>query len=611
MPDRTADITRIVQGARAKGLPDDEIRALVARYDERAKAPEPPPRENQAAGFVRQYASDMNPVRIVQGLYEAAKRPMTALGNIAMQATASSPQHGQMRVEGYDAFKRGDYATGSAKMLNSLVPFYAGELDEASRLGAEGEYGRMLGKTFAVGTQVALPKIIQKAGQARVRLRTSQTPQEQSAVAFGVREGVPVDAATATGNRFLRDVQRKADESLLGSVTGARARNAQEAALADTGNRMSARTGGVATTPEQAGQGVLDAVTKRANDFQAAANQAYGTLRKIEAQSPIPVDVKAAQQTLKTVYESLAREAELVPLMGDKARAFTALDRLMRGPNTAALSDVDAVLGELKTLSRVDQAFQRTAGQASVSQAVQALDRAVVDAAKSSGPSAFQALMDGRAATVNKFKTAAVFDKIAPGGTMNPTGLFNRMTASKDSGLSLLRQVSREAPGEMPDVGRAYLEGLMSKATAEGGFRRADAIAADWAKLGMETKRLLFNSPSLVKDLDDFFLLAKRAAENPNPSGTALSLLKSGEAGLLIANPALGIPVTLSAGALSKLLHSPVAAKALVQGLRVPVGNKTATASVVAALTRAAQEQGVSLVPRTAETPPESPRPTQ
>lgn len=581
--------------------------------DERTEAqtPEPEPRENQVAGMVRQYATDMNPVRVVQGLYEATKRPMTALGNIFMQATVSSPKHGQMRMEGYDAFKRGDYATGTAKMLNSLVPFYAGELDEASRLGAEGEYGRMLGKTFAVGTQVALPKLIQKAGQARVRLRTSQTPAEQQAVEFGVREGVPVDAATATGNRFLRDVQRKADESLLGSVTGAKARTAQEAALADTGNRLAARTGGTATTAEQAGQGVLDAVTKRAEGFRQAAQQAYARLRGIEAKSPIPVDVKAAQQTLRPIYDMLQREAELVPLMGDKARAFTSLDRLMRGPNTAALSDVDAALSDLKTLSRVDYAFQRTAGQASAAQAVQALDDAVVGAARTAGPDVFKALMDGRAATVNKYKTAAVFDKIAPGGTLNPTGLFNRLTASKDSGLSLLRQVAREAPAELPNVARAYLEGLLTKATAEGGFRRVDALAADWARLGMESKRLMFQNPALVKDLDSFFLLAKRAAENPNPSGTALSLVKSGEAGLLIANPSLGIPVTLSAGALSKLLHSPAAAKAIVQGLRVPVGNKTASASIVAALTKAAQEQGVMLVPRTADTATESPTPAR
>lgn len=40
MPDRGADVTRIVQGGRARGLSDDQIRALVARYDERTQAPE-------------------------------------------------------------------------------------------------------------------------------------------------------------------------------------------------------------------------------------------------------------------------------------------------------------------------------------------------------------------------------------------------------------------------------------------------------------------------------------------------------------------------------------------------------------------------------------------
>lgn len=43
MPDRDVDVRRIVTGARARGLGDDQIRALVARYDERSRAPERTP----------------------------------------------------------------------------------------------------------------------------------------------------------------------------------------------------------------------------------------------------------------------------------------------------------------------------------------------------------------------------------------------------------------------------------------------------------------------------------------------------------------------------------------------------------------------------------------
>jgi hypothetical protein len=43
MPDRAADVTRIVQGGRERGLSEDQIRSLVARYDERlAQAGTPP-----------------------------------------------------------------------------------------------------------------------------------------------------------------------------------------------------------------------------------------------------------------------------------------------------------------------------------------------------------------------------------------------------------------------------------------------------------------------------------------------------------------------------------------------------------------------------------------
>lgn len=60
MADRASDVTRIVQGGRARGLSDDEIRALVKRYDERTQQPPatPPPEWALQPSLQRQSTPD-------------------------------------------------------------------------------------------------------------------------------------------------------------------------------------------------------------------------------------------------------------------------------------------------------------------------------------------------------------------------------------------------------------------------------------------------------------------------------------------------------------------------------------------------------------------------
>src|SRR3990167_7344861 len=80
MPDRVADVTRIVQGGRARGLGDDQIRALVARYDERLRTPAPVPTSGPMRAQQSPDAADFTAgvgkgvVKSVVGLGELAHR---------------------------------------------------------------------------------------------------------------------------------------------------------------------------------------------------------------------------------------------------------------------------------------------------------------------------------------------------------------------------------------------------------------------------------------------------------------------------------------------------------------------------------------------------------
>ncbi len=129
----------------------------------------------------------------------------------------------------------------------------------------------------------------------------------------------------------------------------------------------------------------------------------------------------------------------------------------------------------------------------------------------------------------------------------------------------------------MPAVGRAYIEGLMDTATSADG--KPASAHANWAKLGPETKKVLFPDAQVRADLDDFFTLAKKSAESAKPSGAAyVSGMK-----LMVEHPFTGTPYVLGNNAVARMLFKPGGAKLLRTGLRIPAasGAKAVVASSI------------------------------
>lgn len=416
----------------------------------------------------------------------------------------------------------------------------------------------------------------------------------RAAVEFAEREGIPLDAATATGNRFVSGVQKLTDETLGGSLVGGKSRGIQSNALNRVANRLAERTHPTPVLPEQAGTGVQKAVSGVVSAEHQAANTAYSTVRSLD----MPVDITGAKAGLRPVYDRLMRENSIVPLQGGKAKALIALDRIMEAPDSAPLSVVDAALSDLKTIARVDMPDLRTPGQGIAAKGVRQLE-AQVRAATIGNPPVQKALSAGRAATRAKYAAADVLDSL----NAEPRRIFDQLTAGKDTAINQLRAVQQIAPTEMPKIGRAVIEEAIKKATAEGGFGRSAGLLTDWQRLGPETKRILFGSKQHVNDLDSFFILSKRIADNPNPSGTALTAMKGAELGLWVTNPLAAVSTTSGAAMLSAMLHSPRVARVLVHGLRVPRLSPAAKTSAVAQLVRVAREEGIHMVPAVAEDP--------
>ena len=577
---------------------------------------------SHAADFVGEVGHALNPIEMAKSLYGVAT-------NLHGTVKGMGEAQGRLYQDAEAAFQSGDYLTATRKFANYLMPILGPIVDRSSDLFAEGKYGAGTGAMVGLGLQSAIPAAVSRVASVRPRLLPQNpTPAVRDAVTFGAREGIPIDAATATGNPVVRGAQWGAERTAGGSMVAGRARQGQADALAATGERIAGRVHPSAVTAEQAGQGVRDAVSRRAAGYDTTADTSYSRLRAFEQQQattiaqtggirgpatsarpftnqPLAVDIAPTKAALRPTYDALVQENKVVPFISgsQKGKALVMLERIMAGPDTVPLSVADGALSEIKAMARVDDAFRRTAGQGVAAQAVTNLDRSVVAAARQGGPDVFRSLMDGRAATVNKYKTIDILDTLRT----EPVQVFTQLTAGKDSAITLLRDVVRTAPQELPKVGRAYLEGLLQKATAEGGFSRTQGLMADWQRLGPEAKRLLFG-PARVTDLDNFFLLAKRMSENPNPSGTAFQVGIGAQGALLFTNPGLGAGVQLAGAALTKVLTSPRAVRVLMRGMRIPLGDRAAATAAAAELSKIVRESAVPLVPAVAEESEESTR---
>lgn len=314
--------------------------------------------------------------------------------------------------------------------------------------------------------------------------------------------------------------------------------------------------------------------------------------RKTSQVMGLAVDLTAAKKALIPIRDRMGAGGSIAPLMGAKATAFSALQRLINGPDHASLSVVDSALGDLKALARGGKGGPvmselRSAGQGTAAYAVAQLEKLVRDRAAKAGPDVLQALEEGRSATKAKADVAIVLEKLRE----EPVAAFQQMTRAKDGGIKMLRAVRDVAPMKMQDVARAWLEQQLEHARREGGFGHADKLWSDWNNLGTETKRILFSAPGQTQALDRFFLLTKRLSENPNPSGTAhnLTALNVGS-----------IPVT---AALAKMLYTKRGVDALTRwmaGGPLRAGTASGAGRAVraaswAALVAAAKKSGIDL----------------
>ena len=554
-----------------------------------------------AGDYLGEATKSLNP----KNIYHALKSVVTDLSGTVR---GIGEAQGALYQKAEQSYQSGDYMAAARHMVNYLIPLLGPRIDEAGDFMQQGEYAKGLGAMTDVGVQIAAPAAIGRVTmKIRPLLKPTTNPLDASAVRFGESRGIPIDAGTKTGKTLIRNTQKRLEGTIGGSAPLEASRAAQGEGLARTGQQLVTQARpGAPVSPVTAGEGVTGAFMKKIQDLHDKATAAYDHLRQVEqaqaqtiaqvggvrapatsarpfTNQPLAVDLAATKAELRPLYDRMMREKDITPPMGGKAKALTALDRLMNGPDVAPLSLVDEALGDLKSMARgADMPELRTGGQARAALAVKSLDAKVRAAAAHAGPDVLKALEEGRAATMEKYAVADALDLLSDAG---PVQVYKQLTATKDLGLSKLRAVQKIAPKELPNIARAYLEEAMDLATQEGGFGHADRLWSDWQKMGPLSKKMLFPKRGQVHALDDFFLLAKKLTENRNPSGTA--------------NVANSLNLTqvaayLPSKALAIMLTSPSGVKALTTGLRASVNASPAARTWAASqVLRAAKDAGV------------------
>jgi len=599
-------------------------------------APPPPPRTwlDEAADFGKGLWSQVPGPSAITALNEAASHPIET-------GKAMLRNQDAVRLRAEEAFKRGDYGEGIRHTLGWLIPVIGPQIDEAGNKAGSGHLAEGLGEATGIGLNLVAPEL---AGRVKLPVSgskiipTTLTPAERAAVEFGEQRGVPIDAATATGNQFVRDIQKGVEHTPIGSVVGANARAQQAQALTRVGESLADGAHPLPVTPESAGEGVTGALNKKIGGLKSQADTAYDQFRNIEADPsnlvsvpagtrqepvlnvqgrPIPgqmrtvqvtrdvalqVDMRPLKEALQPVYDNMRQWME--PARRNASQGFQAMHSIINGEDFVPASVAEQGLGGLKDLARTGNPDLRNVSQGIGAFGTTRLQDAIDQAVAQAGPDALRALQRGRAAHASKMEVAAVLDQLRA----EPVQAFKQLTYQKDTGIDMLRRVAQQAPGEMPKVGRAFVEDLLDTATREGGFKGAAKLQSTWENLGPQTKAILFKNPMLVENLDKFFTLAKKLAENPNPSGTALTGVAMGSGGLIIADPLLGTASVLGAGALAKLLYSPQGVKLLTKGMTIPLSNKAAAAFTAGQIIKLAGKDATPIeMPKAARSEPATP----
>ena len=549
----------------------------------------------------------LHPTDIRTAFDEAMSNPGLVLDIVSGMAEGAK---GQV-MKSWESLKTGRPADALKHLIYAAVPGVGPALDQATedlkRGDTAGASGRIAGIFLSLGTGAL------GSSRPMTGLVKNPNPVQRQAIAYAEREGIPVDLATASGNRAIRSWQEGMEFTPGGMLVEAAKRPPRVQALRQSAQRLADDVSPAPVSPEAWGTAARDRVTQAREGYTAIADQAYPAFRAAAKESGELVDIAAvlADPKLQNLWEKLTRKREAAGgLVGRELRAYLKMGDLRDlPPGLADIGVIDDILGDMKAYARTESG--------PIKLIVGALEKQVQEATALAGTEAVEALTRGREAIRNRARVDAVLDALPD----EPVKVFNRFVTSGGTNIEGLRELVEIVPDLAPQLGRAWLERHLDPVLSGGGFEKAQTFRNSYNKLDKNTKEIIFGGAENVRAMDNFTQLTAQMGTLANPPGTAGQLIGAGAFSTAAAYikdsyPGYALFSLLTPTVLSAVFKSPTAVKALTQGLSMATGpgRGTSGASVAAQaaaleLVRAAvRESGQPLEPLPLHNPDMTPR---
>lgn len=519
-----------------------------------------------------------------------------------------------------ESFQQGEYVNSFGHGLAAALPMIGPAAAEAGDKFQDGKPMEGIGQTIGILSQSMMPhvappiasgvsKILPGVRSAVIQRLASSSPRPLSSEAAAMAEKlkIPLSVGDRSGSKYAQGV-----EKIMGATIAPDLAEAHAAAAAVGIQRgIGDLTGDFATDHFAAGDHAIQGLVTHSKAAQQSAGGSYDELARAEAHpdnivsvqqgvkkvpvpagsvldasgnpSPagfrevpimenigLPVDTSAAKTLLSPIARTMKNQYPLARQQSDAG--FHAVQNILNGPRYVPASVAENFLSAAKKLQRESTGPVKLLS----GQAIDAMSPLVDDAVGRAGQTAVDTLHDGRAAWKEHMGTEDLLQSLA-GDTTGKTGQTEaaaRLLRPADASYPMLQQILAKTPEAADPLRGAILSRVFRKAET-GEFTNPTQAANLFNQIGKRTQAALF-SPAQLGDVKATLELAKRLAENPNPSGTG-SLNAMMKMGLLVLHPVSGVTTLVLGRNFAKALYNPEGAMALRAAL---TGGKAAPAAL-------------------------------
>jgi hypothetical protein len=555
--------------------------------------------------------SGLHPSDLRAAFDEAISNPALALDIVSGLAQGAKDQ----LWKSWESLKTNRPADALKHLTYAAIPGIGPALDQATEDFQRGDTAGSLGRITGIFASLGIGSV-RPGRQLGVDVRPpfrNPNPVQREAVEYAARQDIPVDLATASGNRALRSIQEGLEYTPGGMAVEMAKGPPRVQALRRSAQQLADDVSPAPISPEAWGTAARDRVTQARDRYTAIADEAYPEFRAAATASGELVDITAVLESapMQELWRRLTQKREAAQgLVGRELRAYLKIGDLRAlPPGLADIGVIDDILGDLKSYARTERG--------PIKVVVGALEKQVQAATKLAGPEAVEALTRGRQAIRDRVRVDAVLDTFAD----EPVRVFNRYVTAGGTNIEGLRELVKIDKKLGPELGRAWLERNLDPVLSGGGFEKAQRFRSSYNKLDTNTKEIIFGGAENVKAMDNFTQLTEQMGKLANPPGTAGQLIGVGALTTAAAYfresfPGYAILSLLTPGVLSAVFKSPTAVRALTQGLSMAAGpgrgtsaaSMAAQASALELVRAAVRESGQPLAPAPVYNPDTTPR---